>query len=68
MVRVKDMVAWQLSKIGFPKFQPDWPESERDRAANNIAEFLNLHEKDLHAFPDRMQDMVCNEVKVSLNR
>lgn len=67
-VRVKDVVAWQLSKIaGFPPFQPDWPESHKDYAAASVARFLLRHGTKLHAFPGRLQDMICNEEWVRLS-
>lgn len=66
-VRVKDIVAWELCRIlGFPDFRPDWPAGDKDTAAANIEEFLRLHEKDLRAFPARVQDMACIREEVYL--
>jgi len=66
---VKDMVAWRLSKIpGFPEFEPDWPEVQKDGAASAMAEFLRSHDKELRAFPVRLEDIICTEKKLSLRR
>ncbi len=67
-VRVKDIVAWELCRIlGFPDFRPDWLAGDKDTAAANIEVFLLLQEKELHAFPARVQDMACVQEKVYLN-
>ena len=51
---------------GVPQVPTGLAQAHKDRAATTMAEFLYLHEKELRAFPDRLQDIVCNEEKVSL--
>jgi hypothetical protein len=59
-VRVKDLVAWQLSRLkGAPDFQPDWPEADKDGAIPELAGFLETHESELRAFPAKPGDTVC---------
>ena len=59
-IRIRDITALELSLLeGAPRFQPDWPESDKDAAIANIAEFLRMHEKRLRAFPAKPQDTTC---------
>jgi hypothetical protein len=47
-LRMSDLVAFQLSRIkGFPTFDFNATESERDRAGSETAEFLKIHGADL---------------------
>src|SRR5262249_35118137 len=47
-VRVKDLVAAELTAFeGAPKFELDWPESEKDQAAAGITAFLKAHADEL---------------------
>jgi hypothetical protein len=68
-VRVKDMAAWQLSLVDeAPEFQPDWPEKDKDAAIANIADFLTIQERELRAFPVRLQDTACLRELVYLHK
>jgi len=68
-VRVKDLAAWELSELdGAPEFNLDWPESDKDTAIAEIAEFLKRHQDGLQAFPAKPQDMTCPGEHVYLNQ
>ncbi len=68
-VRVKDMVAWQLSRLKeAPEFHPDWPEPDKNRAIPELAGFLQVHESELRAFPARPEDAACPSEYVYLSR
>lgn len=59
-VRVKDMIAWQLSTLdGAPRFQPDWPASDKDPLIAQIADFLKARGDSLRAFPGKLEDTAC---------
>ena len=50
-IRVKDLAGWELSGLdGAPKFELDWPESDKDAAIAEVAEFLRMRENELRAF------------------
>jgi hypothetical protein len=66
-VRVKDMVAYSLSRVeGFPKFKADWPAALKDRAISELENFLRVHDSDIKAFPDKLADTLCFTQKVYL--
>jgi hypothetical protein len=59
-VRRKDVAAFDLSMIdGFPKFRPDWPIAEKNRAIEEIATFLAAHQTDLQPFPAKIEELAC---------
>jgi len=67
-VRVKDIVAWQMSDLkGAPEFQPDWPEPDKDQVIPELAGFLQAHESEFRAFPARPEDAACLDEYVYLS-
>jgi hypothetical protein len=60
-VRVKDLAAFQLSAVfeNVPKFELDWPESDKDPAIAEIAAYLKAHADELRAFPAKLSDTSC---------
>ncbi len=68
-VRVKDMVAWELSGLkGAPAFQPDWPVPEKDASIADLVVFLRRHENELRAFPAKPEDTACSDEYVYLGQ
>ncbi len=68
-IRVMDLVAWELSGLdGAPEFGLDWPDRDKDAAISAIAEFLRMHEGEIHAFPMTLQDTSCPGNRVYVNR
>jgi hypothetical protein len=60
-LRVKDLVAWQLTGVqGAPKFLLDWPESERNAAIQAIAKYIETNGHRFRAKPARLEDVACS--------